>query len=329
MKNTKKTDWKQAAFIISALALAGFTADATAGGDVLRIPDGALASGMAQALVSAPGSVDSITYNPASLGAIGGIQYTAMFTKWAMGYNAWYTALAYPLDAIGTIGASLKFLGTAFPRIDPSGNIGRDLHAESWAITAGFGKSFKGKNLGLNVKYVNDMYQNYSFSSIAFDAGGSTVLPLNQKFDVGLGLAVRNLGANLGKSRASAAAISLPMNGAIGATLILKGSEKNAFNLTAEVDSTMPEFDSKIMIAAEYGYKSVLFLRGGYAKRLAGEGTWSFGAGLKVSLSKFGKASKMGNYDLLANFGGISFKDQFNQYALCFSVSLLEKPKAR
>jgi hypothetical protein len=333
-KGTAMTNTKLTAFATAILVL-GACAALLAGGDALMLPDGARASGVGGGLTSSPGSVDTFTYNPAGLAVVDDAQYVAMYMLWpdgtkkgvngySGGVNGYYGAFTYPVEEIGTFAGSLKHFGSSFPHYDAQGNLHGDLTAESIAATAAYGRSFGLLDAGVSLKYVFDGYQNYKFQSLVLDAGGSKMLSPTPKFDLNVGLAVRNIGVNFmrSKNKNSAAAIDMPMNAAISGTLILKGTEKYSLNASAELDTMLVGFDSKVIVSAEVGLKPMLVGRIGYAKRLKGDGALSFGAGLNLPMKKTGKMSK---YNITVDGGMISFKDQFGQYAYCLSVTFSEK----
>ena len=77
-------------------------------GDVLNIPNGARASALGGAMVSVPGSIDNIDYNPAAFASISQMQFTGMLALWALDWKGYYAAVADPVPGIGTVGGSLK-----------------------------------------------------------------------------------------------------------------------------------------------------------------------------------------------------------------------------
>lgn len=292
-------------------------------GDVLNIPDGAKPAGLASAFVAVNGTVDSFAANPAGLASITDTQITFMPVWWVADYTCLYAAAAFPVRGLGTIGGSLKFLNTSFGSFDINGNPGGDLHFESLAATIGLGRSFNGKYLGLSVKYVHDRFQDFPFESLAFDAGAGTIFRLNERIGLNAGIAVRNIGFNFMK-KSEVKAVSMPMTAAVGALLDFKPAGDHGLKLMTEVDASLG-LGLKLDLAAEYSFRSTFFLRGGYGRQFSDAGSFSFGGGFRQSLNKIDKilGKYLSNLDIEIDYAMIPFKDQFNQYAHCLSVTFI------
>ena len=191
----------------------------------LRFGAGSRAISLGEAYVAMPGDISIMNYNPAGIGSIKGKEL--LLTHIKLLYDMEYEYLAYVnhFGSLGTLGINFKYLHyPKFEYIDIDGNNKGEIGAFDWAVTAGLGKGFKSttffeKNyIGVNLKLIHSVLEDYSYMSFAFDIGIINInYLLNRKSS--FGIALRNAGINLKKPGTQP--MPLPVEVALGTSMEL------------------------------------------------------------------------------------------------------------
>lgn len=263
---------------------AGAFAQGESGAHCLIIPPSARANGMGQTYVAVSDDATSSWWNPAGLAFIDkavDIMYSQLVPELASDVKYAYFGGATKIQGLGTVGASLIYLGYGdWEARDPNNNyLGQYSSWEAAPNLSGAVEVVKGLGVGVSLKFVYiDLAppeatverQAGRGHSIAVDAGalykvpdfaigGFTVSRLN------LGLCFSNLGPSITFINTDQAA-SLPRNARFGFSYVPYKSEVGAFLVAAEVNRPLVEFErsNTYHFGAEFNYIDLIAVRAGY-----------------------------------------------------------------
>lgn len=191
------------AALLTGFAFAGDVDRAgTTAGVQVQIPVGGRSLGMGGSDIANTTGVDAIFWNPAGLSDVKG-QVDAMFSsaKIIADISTNYFALAFNTGANGVLAISMKSLALGNIPIttvqDMDGVGGATFSPTFSVIGASYAKTLTDRiAVGLNAKLIYESLPGVSASALAFDFG----LQYKELMDVeglALGLAIRNIGANM------------------------------------------------------------------------------------------------------------------------------------
>jgi hypothetical protein len=273
---------------------------AQSGYQFLKIDSDARAAGMGGAFTLVGSGASSMFYNPAGMTqSPASIDFFSTQTNWLADIRYYTMGITKKLGGIGIIGLSMQtsdygeIIGT---RIDENtagfietGNV--DVKAS--AVGVSFAKSLTDQfSVGGQVKFVSQnlgktlmpdgIEKSNEPDGLAYDFG-TIYYPGIKSFRFGMG--VRNFSKNFKYEDDS---FPLPLTFTIGAALDLldlftRFGEDH--NLLFELDAVHPiDYSERVNIGCEYGYRKMIFLRGGYKFNHDTEGL-SLGLGFSLKIS--------------------------------------------
>ncbi|RPI01330.1 MAG: PorV/PorQ family protein [Calditrichaeota bacterium] len=294
--------------IVQPLAAQKITKVGTTAARFLNIDVGARAVGMGGAYTTLADDPSALYWNPAGLALFKNNQVTFNHMNWLADVNLDFAALAVPLHAWGTLGIAATFMTMGEMEVttvsQPMGT-GEQFDAGSYVFSLGYGNDLTDRfSIGGNLKYIHENIYHCNAAGIAFDIG---TLFKTQFYGMTIGAAISNYGAKMRMSgrdlliqadvnpqisgnneninaNLQTDAYDLPLIFRVGIGVdVLKGAGNS--NLYLAVDAMHPNDDTEsINLGAEYGYKNLFFLRGGYKSLFAkdSEDGLSLGVGLRL-----------------------------------------------
>jgi len=267
--------------------------------EFLRIGNSARAMGMGEASVAFAEDVNVMNYNPAGLANLKKNEISLMHLKYFDDFSYEYAAYAQRLSNLGVLGVNARFLHyPEFTWIDENGEEVGSIGGSWMALTIGLGGKFsilKNDFGGLNVKFVNAKYADYSSMSTAIDIGLMTLEKTEFLIfgDLKTGIAIRDLGINF--KPAGEKAEKLPARLGIGFSVNVLNKEglkdKHALYLATEVLVKMVDrADTKIHLGLEYSIMKMLYLRAGYKMNYEAVDL-VFGGGANINVAQLTKTS--------------------------------------
>ncbi|MBC8401488.1 MAG: PorV/PorQ family protein [Candidatus Marinimicrobia bacterium] len=272
---------------------------AQAGYQFLKIDADARAAAMGSAVTLAGSGASSMFYNPAGLTEqVAGLDFFSTQTYWLADIRYFTLGLTKNLGQIGVVGFSLhtadygKIIGTRVADNDAgfieTGNVDVDASAFGISFARGLTDRF---SVGGQVKFVSqnlgktlmpDGEKTNTTSGLAYDFG-TIYYPGVKSFR--FGMSVRNFSQDL---KYEDDTFPLPLTFTIGSALDVTdflGIIGENHDLLFEIDAIHPrDYTERINLGWEYGFKKMLFLRGGYKFNHDTEGL-SLGFGLSLSVA--------------------------------------------
>ena len=279
----------------------------TTTGDLLKIPIGARAVGMGEALTALANDSSSLYWNPAGLSLMDQKEATFMHSSLTEGIHYEHLAFAAPGDSYA-FGANFSYLGYGdIAGYDNAGAAAGNVDAYSYIANAGLSHLFTSSlSLGVSGGLVRQKLADNAANTFAVNTGALYKLPLDLwSGTYRLGLAVQNIGPGL---KFISERDPLPRRIKLGAAA--EGVRKWPMNLTTDI--TLPnDNDLYVSFGSEYWFREMIALRLGYAgSNDEGRGV-RVGFGLKYAGLLFDYA-----YAGLGDFGAtnrVGFSMRFGQ----------------
>lgn len=265
---------------LSAMLMGGVAVHAgepgSAGALFLRVGMGARASGMGEAFTAVAEDASAVYWNPAAMSPVLGTNILLMHNEYMQSIRLEQVAITHETD-YGTIG--LGFAGMYMDDMErredvPSAMALGQFSAYDVAVSVGFSRYIiPSLSVGATVKPVYEKIDERSASGFAFDLG---VYHVSQLDGVKFAAVVGNLGAPL---KFIDQEFALPRYVKIGASYereepLLRG------RVLLALDGVWPnDGDVRQHFGAEYRYRRMLALRGGYKAGYDSQGP-TFGAGI-------------------------------------------------
>ncbi len=286
--------------------------------DFLRNDVGARAASLAGSFISMTEDPNTIFYNPAGLGTMGGPYGSVGFFKHLLDINAGYVSFAEPLSDIGTIGAGILYTNYgSFDQTDDLGNALGTFNANDFAFVAGFSDMLD-ENLyyGVSAKFIYSKIASYSSTGVAADLGILYRIPDSR---LTLGASIRNIGSQL--SSYISTRESLPLDVAVGASVVPRGLplllNLNFHKLNESVDTFGDRFRS-FSIGGEFTLSRAVRLRFGYDNERRKElkigtsaGLAGFSGGLGITVSDYVVDYALSSLGKIGNLHRISLARAF------------------
>lgn len=276
----------------------------------LNVGVGARAVGMGGAFVALANDATTMYWNPAGISLFTQPMATFSHTRWIADINFNYTGFALPLDQFGTIGINATFLSTdpmeRTTVYSPTGT-GEMFDVGSYAFAFSYAASLTDRfSIGFNAKYIQEKIYHSTASGAAFDIGTLYITRLN---GMKIGMSISNYGTKMQmagqdllvqtdvdksvsgnnpniNAHLATDKSDLPLMFRVGVSMdVLKGRSDS--NLNVSVDALHPNDDvESLNLGAEYVYRNMFALRGGYRSLFArdSEEGLALGAGLMYKL---------------------------------------------
>lgn len=235
----------------------------TSAAQYLKLGAGARVTALGDAGAALAGDSTAIYWNPAGLNGITARSATVMHAVWLEDISYDWASFALPYGDRGVFGLGAQYLSYgSIKKLDSTGLETGELNPSDLCVALSYAKSFRGLDLGVNVKYVSLKIQN-SASAYAADLGVQYKVKSASDHKFTLGFAAQNMGT---KVKFASKEDSLPMNFKFGGAYSLKDNWLAVLDVNAPVDNAVnvgagTEYDLKIKEKLE------LFGRAGYNTR--------------------------------------------------------------
>ncbi len=255
----------------------------------LLIPVGARNVALGGGNIADIKGVDAIYWNPAGLAMLKGGEASFNYMKYFAGMKVSNMGAGVRIGQSGAFGVTLQVLDIGdipVTTIEAPEGTGEMIAPIYLTLGATYSRRFTDRiNFGTNMKIISEKIGNMSASAVAFDFGLQYVSPWNISF----GVAMRNLGSSVKfdgtgiefdseipwanpnavtrKTRLDLATAQLPANMTMGLSYTYKLGELHQVNFVGNYINNSFTIDQMCM-GAEYGFKNMLFLRGGYTMTL-------------------------------------------------------------
>lgn len=255
-----------------------------AGSQFLKIGVGARGSAMS-ANVAVANDLSAIWWNPAGLADVKTIGADFAFTQWFAGFQHLFAAVSLPLGSNFTAAASLTSFSSEDIEITTIHNPDGTAHyysvsdmAASLSVAGYLTEDF---SFGVNMKYISNGFSSLSSNAIAFDVG---TLYNTGLYGIKLGFAISNLGTEmqykgsdlqtltkLYKESRNAPIDAEYITGKYEMPLVFRAGiasevykDEDHAVLAAFDFTTLSDTPEQFSIGAEYTFRNLICLRGGY-----------------------------------------------------------------
>ena len=291
----------------------GFNNNGTRGAQFLKFPVGARAAAMGESFAAVANDASALFWNPAGTGRFKDLEVHLSHVDYLADINYEFAGLVVPTRA-GNLGFSVIMMSMGDEPVttpsDPTGSSGVTWSAGSFAIGVTYSRALSDRfSVGLTGKYIQDDVYNSSANTLAIDVGSL--------YDTGLrglkiGMAMSNFGGKMklsGRDLNLAGDVDLrtsswpiPLNFRVGLSWEVLLSESGTLLLAGDFNHPT-DANERLNFGAEYGFRKLLFVRGGY-KFNYDEEAFTFGAGLQLSKFSFDYAYR--DFGILGNVPAFS-----------------------
>lgn len=277
----------------------GFKKVAQAGMSWLSIPVGARAAGLGNAYLAVANDASSVFWNPAGLAYTEGVRAFVTQTQWIADINVNAAVVSYNVADYGIFG--LSFLGVDWGTLNGTYRADNEQgYVDSgtfspidWAIGLSYARRISNSfAVGANLRYI---YESLGSNYIgAFDNRTSYKAEMNMlSFDFGttyytgyedlrLSMTLQNFSKE-GKYIDEYFALPLTFKFGLAMDVTNLWSEDPDHVLTMALDAVHPrDYTERIHVGAEYSFRNIVFLRGGY-KSNYDEQDLSLGGGIQYA----------------------------------------------
>lgn len=310
MKTIKRLKWIVLilAMVVPALLVAqdqgptvlgGSSRTGTAGAQFLQIGVSARAAGMGETFVAFVDDASGAFYNPGVLALLSQRQALFNHTDLSAGLAHFFGSYVQPVGSIGTFALSLVLLTTGDMPVTVAfqGPTGETFSASETAIGLSYSRRLTDRfALGGTAKFIAEDFAGFNARTLAFDVG--TIYQTGFRH-ARIGMSLTNFGPDINFGDKSSIGFKsqsfpMPITFRFGAVVDLLHNETNKLWLAGQLLQPNDNLRSE-SLGVEYGYRDLIFLRGGWKIDEENDGpdkdgfaeTLSFGAGLNLSVSGF------------------------------------------
>lgn len=259
----------------------GFKKVAQAGMSWLSIPVGARGAALGNAYVALANDASSVFWNPAGLAYTEGIRAFVTQTRWIADINVNAAVVSYNAAEYGVFG--LSFLAVDWGTLNGTYRADNEqgyvdagtFSPVDWAVGLSYARQISNSfAIGANFRYI---YESLGSNLIgSFDSPTSYKAEMNiLAFDFGttyytgykdlrLSMTLQNFSK---EGKYVVEYFSLPLTFKFGLAMDVTKfwSENSDHTITMAVDAVHPrDYTERILVGAEYSFKDIVFLRGGY-----------------------------------------------------------------
>lgn len=283
----------------------------TTAAQFLKLGVGARAIALGGAFAAEATDLSALYWNPSGLANLQGSAVQMSYTQYLADIDYNYAAFGTNLGNLGTLAASLIFLDSGEMEVrtasQPEGT-GERFTVRDLALQLSFARALTDRfALGTTVKYIREQVWHSSASAFAFDVGVLFTTPYER---LRLGASIANFGPKMqmdGRDILFSQDPGLNQEGnveVVNAAFLMDrhplpllfrvGVSWDAFiagdhRLIILSDASHPNDNSEyVNVGAEYTFRGLLFLRGGYRNlfEVDGEQSYTFGAGLNLRIDR-------------------------------------------
>lgn len=278
----------------------------TSAAPFLGIGIGPMGQAMGGSYVSYGRDATALYWNPGAISRAGKSQLYISNTNWFLDTQYNWLGLLVDLNYLGTLGLQVAYLDYGEEErttVDEQQGTGERWSASDLFATLSFARNLTDRfSVGGSLKMIQQRIFNESASGYAVDIG---LLYITRLRGMRLGMSISNFGSKMqmdGKdllhtydedpdhfgnnstitSKLNTAEWPIPLFFRVGVSMEAIRTENNVISVSA--DAVVPSDNTTIMnLGAEYSFREIFFLRGGYQSlmRTDSQEGWSFGLGLK------------------------------------------------
>lgn len=297
---------------ISGASLGEFIKVGAAGAQFMKIPIGTRATGMANTHGAVANDLTAVFWNPAGIADIKYMSANVTYTSWLASFSHNFGAMALPISENYTLAAHIvSFTSGDIPITTINNDKGT---GSSYRVSdVNLGLTFSGYltdqfSFGFTMKYISNQFSEVSASGVAFDVGTMYDTEIQ---GIKLGFSIHNLGTeqtysgqDLNTTKrlnnafyaspldaaylASSFALPLTFRAGISSEII---KDKTMSLIVAADFITFSDVAEQFSIGAEWGYKDIIFIRGGY---LFGQDQFGLSGGAGIKYLAGGFAGELG-----------------------------------
>lgn len=250
----------------------------------LKIGVSARGAGMGEAYIAGVTGAEATHYNAANLGYLKGTDVVFNHTSWFAGINHEFVAVAHNFGTLGTFALSLTALATDEMQVrtplQPEGT-GETFYATNLRAGLTYARMLTDRvSFGGSVHYIDlSLYSDYAQQAVSVDIATSYVSGFR---GFRFGMKIANLGSEVKFINES---YPLPTTFSFGAAI--DAFDRRDHRLTLHGAAFKPNDGVPLgNVGAEYGFRDLLYLRGGYQVNY-GTATYTFGGGLDLGISDY------------------------------------------
>ncbi len=278
----------------------------TSAAPFLGISIGPMGQAMGGSYVSYGRDATALYWNPGAISRAGKSQLYISNTNWFLDTRYNWMGVLVDLSTLGTLGLQIAYLDYGEEdrtTVDEQQGTGERWSASDLFTTVSFARNLTDRfSIGGSLKMIQQRIFNESATGYAVDIGLLYITRLN---GMRLGMSITNFGGKMqmdGKdllhtydqdpdhfgnngtitSKLNTAEWPIPLFFRVGVSMEALQTVNNVISISA--DAVVPGDNTTIMnLGAEYAFKDLIFLRGGYQSMMrkhTQEG-WSFGLGVK------------------------------------------------
>jgi hypothetical protein len=276
----------------------------------LEIPVGGRAIAMGGSFVAVANDASALYWNPGGIARKGKIEAMFQYTNWLADTKFGFIGIVLPVASFGTLGASLTTLtipDMPVTTVERPEGTGEYFNANDFAISLTYARNLTDRfSIGFNAKYIQQRIWHMSAWAVAIDVG--TLFKTDFFKGMTIGATIYNFGTSMrmygrdarvfydpdpnkyGNNDRIPAMLEtdswqLPLNFQFGISTYIFNTENN--KLIISTDAVNPSDNYQYINAgAEYSFRDMFFIRGGYQMLFLkdGEGGLSLGAGVKMQV---------------------------------------------
>jgi hypothetical protein len=277
--------------------LGGPSRTGTAAAQFLQIGVSARAAGMGETVVAFVDDASGAYYNPSVLPFISQRQALFNHTNLSAGLSHFFGSYVQSVGSIGTFALSFILLTTGEMPVTVAfqGPTGETFSASNMAIGLSYGRKLTDRfSVGGTAKFIAEDLAGFDARTVGFDVG--TIYQTGFRH-ARLGMSATNFGPDLNFGSESSIGFEsqsfpMPITFRFGVVVDILHGETNKLWLAGQLLQPNDNLRSE-SFGAEYSYRDLVFLRGGWKIDEENDGpdkdgfaeTLSFGAGLNLSVS--------------------------------------------
>ncbi len=291
--------------------LHGQTKVGTTSASFLGISVGPRATAMGGAFAAVSSDASALYYNPGGITRFGTSQVMIAHTRWLVDTDFNWIGIVLNLDGTNAIGISFTQLGYGEEEVttvfEPEGT-GDVWAATDMAFALTYARNLTDRfSIGGSVKYIQQTIWNESSNAFAMDVGLQYLTGFN---DMKLGMSITNFGTEMqmeGKDLLQRVDLDpdaighnenivgnlkteswpLPLFFRVGVSMDVLNTATS--RLTVAVDALRPtDNDESLNVGGEYGFREMVYLRGGYKSLFRDDSEEGLTAGVGIRLDQAG-----------------------------------------
>jgi len=290
----------------------------------MKIGVGGKAVAMGDAFSAISDDPTALYWNPGGIGFQKNTSVNFSNTQWIFDTGLNFLGVILPFEDFGTFGISINMFSSGDieeTTIAKPHGTGRVFDVSNISIGLSYAKQLTDRfSAGITMKYIRESLSLETSSGLAIDVG--SIFIISHDYNFRMGVVVSNLGTDMkldgldlttnvttDKNKLVEAELRtyswpLPLTFRLGLAADLISTPMHRFTLAAEVNDAR-DYKTRESVGVEYGFNSMLFLRGGY-KFNYDEESYSAGVGVNYFIEGIGGVIVDYAFVNLNNLGNIN-----------------------